>query len=93
MIVSMYVAAILGPLGVWAAARRTGKSTGVQAAIIFCLCTVWLVLGMGFAQEFLFLTLFETVLETFAFLGVVALAAIASIGFWIAISSWPDRRL
>lgn len=91
MVVSIYACAILLPLAVWSVARRTGHGPGWQAVILACGAVVWMVLALGFAQEFLSLTFFSDALDRFGFLAVVALAALSVTGFWLSVKRWPRR--
>ncbi|MEM1342569.1 MAG: hypothetical protein AAGF68_09615, partial [Pseudomonadota bacterium] len=81
--------AILGPIAVLNAARRTAQSHVLVTVLMVSTALVWLVLGLAFVQEFLQLSLFDTLLVRLGFMAVVAFAIIAVIGFIISIRPWP----
>lgn len=92
-VISIYVGAGLAPLGVWAAARRTGHGPQWQVPIVICGAVIWLILGLAFVQQFLGVTFFEAFLERVAVLGIIALAVLSVVGFLIAMRPWPDSDL
>ncbi|MBF9032245.1 hypothetical protein HKCCE3408_17740 [Rhodobacterales bacterium HKCCE3408] len=91
MVISIYAGAVFAPLAVFVAARRTGHGPLWQGAALGCAAVIWLILILGFAQQFLELTFFADLLDRIAFLGVVALAVLSCLGFMIAVRRWPGE--